>query len=153
MNDLETHPVTPHAPTPGLMKTLSYVQAFLDTTKDKHKIELPAVRLRDHTNFHEWQLNVELRLRMHQVWFLFRGLQEREKVTPVPEDHELYVWYERMVDVATSIIYSSVSAEVRKQPCFLASMWRRDLEEMMVHLIRHYDDCLNEDEDEDENLD
>jgi hypothetical protein len=146
MNDLETHPVTPHTPGPGLTETLRYVQAFLDTTKDKHKIELPTVRLRDHTNFREWQVTVELRLRMHQVWFLFRGLVDGEKVTPVPEDHELYVWYERMVDVAASIIYSSVSAEVRKQPCFLASMGRRNVEDMMVHLICHYYD------DEDEEL-
>ncbi|KAJ5137760.1 uncharacterized protein N7443_009951 [Penicillium atrosanguineum] len=136
----------------GLAETVRHVNAFLDSTKDKHSIEIPTVRLRDHSNFHEWKIAVELRLRMHQVWFLFRGLDDGDKITPVPNDHKLSLWYERMVDVASAIIYSSVSSDIRKQPCFLGSMCRRDLEDMMIHLICHYaqdpDDVSDSDSDD-----
>lgn len=122
----------------GLAETIRHVNAFLDTTKDKHSIEIPTVRLRDHTNFREWKVAVELRLRMHQVWCLFSGIDDGKSITPVPKDHELFLWYERMIDVASAIIYSSVSPDIRKQLCFLASMCRRNLEDMMIHLICHY---------------
>ncbi|KAJ5132029.1 hypothetical protein N7448_006187 [Penicillium atrosanguineum] len=80
----------------GLAETVRHVNAFLDSTKDKHSIEIPTVRLRDHSNFHEWKIAVELRLRMHQVWFLFRGLDDGDKITPVPNDHKLSLWYEQL---------------------------------------------------------
>ncbi|KAJ6131292.1 hypothetical protein N7523_001752 [Penicillium sp. IBT 18751x] len=123
----------------GLAETVRHVNVFIDTSKDKH-IAIPIIRLRDQSNFSEWMSAVELRLRMHQVWFHFCVLDYGEEVTPIPEDHELFLWYERTIDVASAIIYTSVSSDIRTHPCFLNSLRRRDLVNMMVHLICHYAD-------------
>lgn len=48
------------------------------------------------------------------------------------------MWYERMVDVAISIVFVSVSPEIRKHSCFLSTICLRDVDEMMWCLISHY---------------
>ncbi|KAJ5212435.1 uncharacterized protein N7498_004081 [Penicillium cinerascens] len=123
-------------------RTVRYVKAFLDNQHDKHIISLPSIKLKDHTNFREWRANVELRLRMHQVWYLFEACtyyQDNSRIKPLDKDHELYVWYERMVDVAISIIFVSVSPEIRKHSCFLRAIEFHSVDDPMLCLMSHYD--------------
>jgi hypothetical protein len=122
---------------PPTERTVRCIKAFLDNENDKHHIALPSVRLKDHTNFSDWRINVELKLRMHQAWCLVEGMVGKS-LAPLDEDHELYVWYERMVDVALSIIYASVSPEIRKLGCFMKCILERDVEDVMWHLYAHY---------------
>jgi hypothetical protein len=133
---------------PHTERTVRCVRAFLDNKNDKHHIALPSVRLKDHTNFEAWNINVELKLRMHQVWPLVGGFG-RFSLVPLDVDHELYVWYERMVDVAISIIYASVSPEIREVPCFKSIFHTREPEDMILHLYAHYGGDSDSDSDDD----
>lgn len=76
---------------------------------------------------------------MHQVWCLFGTCPDDKKIKPLEEDHELYVWYERMVDVAISILYVSVSPEIRRHSCFLRSMDFHQVHDTYWCLASHYD--------------
>lgn len=140
-----THPPKPETkPTKEqeLERTVRYVKAFLDNQNDKHIISLPSIKLKDHTNWREWRANVELRLRMHQVWYVFEACSyyaDNSQIMPLEKDHELYVWYERMVDVAISILFVSVSPEIRKHSCFLRAIECHNVDDPMLCLMCHYD--------------
>lgn len=114
-------------------KTLRYVEAFLDSHKDKHFIELPVEPLRGVSNFSIWASQIELVLRMHQVWPICEG-----SILPLDEDHEMFIWYERMVDVALACIYKNVLPSIREEGCFQGNLDDRHPRRMIESLCAHY---------------
>lgn len=114
-------------------KTLRYITTFLDSSKDKHYIDVPIAPLKGRENWETWTIGIEVVLRMHQVWPLFEP-----DVVPLEKEHEMFVWYDRMVDVAMAVVYRNVARAVRQHPCFMRSVLQRDPAGMMSHLAAHY---------------
>ncbi|KAJ5151227.1 uncharacterized protein N7482_010479 [Penicillium canariense] len=125
-------------------RTLRNVQAFLDNTKDKHYIDIRLDQLTGRTNFNNWNVGMELLLRMHQVWCVV------DDYAPLDESHELYPWYDHMVTVAISLIYANVSPEIRAQRCFRQLLMERCPDDMMIHLWVHYGRPESQDSEEPE---
>lgn len=123
-----------------IKKTLQYVNAFLDSTKDKHFFEVPITPLKGRENWDSWVAAVEVVLRMQQVWVLFV-----EEIVPLDKQHEMYVWYDRMLDVGMAVILKNVAAPIREHPCFIRSLVQRDPAGMMGHLWAHYGDVDGDD--------
>lgn len=129
-------------------KTLRYINAFLDSTKDKHYIDVPIAPLKGRENWETWSIGIRVVLRMHQVWALFE-----KDIAPLDREHEMFVWYDRMVDVAMAIIYRNVARAVRQHPCFMRSILQRDPAGMMSHLAAHYGYDGDSDDEDDAELD
>lgn len=114
-------------------KTVRRVLAFKEISKEKHPISIPIVPLKEGGNWYSWMTAIELSMRMRHVWCLVVG-----GLKPLDKDHKLYPWYERMVDVAVSIIYVNVAREVRKLPCFMQAIRRHKIDDIFSHLWLHY---------------
>lgn len=114
-------------------KTLRHVRAFIDTTKDKHYHEFRLETLTGPNNYVSWLVGLEVLLRMHQVWPVVGELS-----VPLDKDHEMYPWYEHMLNVAVSLIYANVSQEIRSQRCFMSSVMDRNPNNMMQHIWAHF---------------
>lgn len=116
-------------------ETLRHLNAFLDVSKDKHFVELPIEPLHGKSNYTTWTREVELVLRMHQVWPLCEGSVQ---IVPLEPDHDMFTWYERWVDIAIACIYKNVSPSVRENTCFKTFFRGRDPAMIMDHLEAHY---------------
>lgn len=114
-------------------KALRNVQAFIDMTKDKHYHEFHLETLTGPDNYIEWLVGLEVLLRMHQVWCVVGEL-----CIPLDKGHEMYPWYEHMLSVAVSLIYSHVSQEIRSQRCFMSAVMKRNPNSMMQHIWAHF---------------
>lgn len=114
-------------------KTLRHVQAFLDSSKDKHYHEFHLEPLTGSANYVPWCIGLQVLLRMHQVWCVVG-----EVTVPLDKDHEMYPWYEHMVDVAVSLIYANVSQVIRSQGCVMSAVIQRSPSNMMQHIWAHF---------------
>lgn len=132
-SDLDFDELTPEHMAFEKEKTLRNVQAFIDMTKDKHYHKFHLETLTGPENYIEWLVGLEVLLRMHQVWCVVGEL-----CVPLDKDHEMYPWYEHMLSVAISLIYSHVSQEIRSQQCFMSAVMRRTPNSMMQHVWAHF---------------
>jgi hypothetical protein len=114
-------------------KTLRRVQAFVDNTKDKHYHDIKLETLIGPGNYIRWVVGVEVLLRMHQVWGVVGDLD-----VPLDKDHEMYPWYDHMVNTAVSLIYAHVSKKIRSHPCFIRGVMQRSPGAMMQHIWAHF---------------
>jgi hypothetical protein len=114
-------------------KTLRRVQAFVDNTKDKHYHEFKLETLTGPHNYIRWVVGLEVLLRMHQVWSVVGELD-----VPLDKDHEMYPWYEHMVNTAVSLIYAHVSQKIRSHRCFISGVMQRSPGSMMQHIWAHF---------------
>jgi hypothetical protein len=114
-------------------KTLKQVKFFMSNTYDKHFIPIDVPTLTGSENYRYWRASMKLLFRQHGVWSVVN-----EEVQPLSRSHPLYLWYERMLDCAVGLIYSNVSEEIRKTPCFLSTVLHNDPDELMAHMYAHY---------------
>ncbi|KAF3392567.1 hypothetical protein F1880_008735 [Penicillium rolfsii] len=114
-------------------KTLRNVKAFIDGTKDKHYHHFKLDTLTGPANYISWVVGLEVLLRMHQVWPVVGELH-----VPLDSDHEMYLWYEHMVNAAVSLIYAHVSQKIRSHRCFMSGVLRRNPGAMMQHTWAHF---------------
>ncbi|KAJ5787987.1 Dipeptidyl-peptidase 5 [Penicillium paradoxum] len=114
-------------------RTVKHVKFFMGDSHDKHFIPVEVVTLTGHENYAVWFAGMTLLLRQHSVWPLTVG-----DLKPLAPSHPLYMWYERMLDCAVSLIYANVSNEIRKSRCFLHSVATNDPDELMAHIWVHY---------------
>ncbi|KAJ5287156.1 hypothetical protein N7478_002842 [Penicillium angulare] len=114
-------------------RTRKYVNAFLDKGKDKHFVDMKIDPLLGCESYYPWVFAIEIQLKMHQVWEVVE-----DDLCPLSKTDDLYIWYERMKDVACAVIYANVGQTVRKNGCFINTMKSGDPTEVMSHLYSHY---------------
>lgn len=114
-------------------KTFRNVKAFIDNTKDKHYHHFKLETLTGPANYISWVVGLEVLLRVHQVWPVVGELN-----VPLDKDHEMYPWYDHMVNVAVSLIYAHVSQKIRSHRCFIRGVMQRSPGSMMQHIWAHF---------------
>jgi hypothetical protein len=91
-------------------RTTSAIEMFRDIQEGKILgTKLPSTPLEGSSNYMAWYVNIKLSLRQHGVWPVISRLERLD------EGHPLYVWYERMIYHAMTLIWLSVSDGFKEQ--------------------------------------
>ncbi|KAJ6098948.1 hypothetical protein N7467_000483 [Penicillium canescens] len=91
-------------------RATSAIEMFRDIQEGKILgTKLPSTPLEGPSNYMAWYVNIKLSLRQHGVWPVISGLERLD------EGHPLYVWYERMIYHAMTLIWLSVSDGFKEQ--------------------------------------
>ncbi|KAJ5207379.1 hypothetical protein N7491_001988 [Penicillium cf. griseofulvum] len=114
-------------------RTAKHVRFFMNTSHDKHFVPIEVTPLTGNENWEPWLAAMRLLFRQHSVWPIVTS-----ELQPLPPGHNLYLWYQRMCDCAIGLIYTNVSEEVRKSPCFMSTVREDDPDVLMSHLYAHY---------------
>ncbi|KAJ5824610.1 hypothetical protein N7447_006950 [Penicillium robsamsonii] len=114
-------------------RTAKHVRFFMNTSHDKHFIPIEVAPLTSNENWQSWLAAMRLLFRQHSVWPVVTA-----ELQPLNPGHNLYLWYQRMCDCAIGLIYTNVSEEVRRSPCFMTTAREDDPDVLMSHLYAHY---------------
>ena len=114
-------------------KTVKHVKFFMNNSHDKHFIPFEVPALIGNENWEPWLAGMYLLFRQHSVWPVVTA-----ELQPLPRDHNLYLWYKRMLDCAVALIYANVSDMVRNTHCFMRTLHDDDPDNLMTHLYAHY---------------
>ncbi|CAI7674762.1 unnamed protein product [Penicillium pancosmium] len=148
---------------PAINDTIRAITAFKNTDLSKYPIDMKIKPLRDepygygdHEQFDTWKAGIEVILRLYMVWpvvtFDIRRLPRKGEACihirdSYPRLPQWRVHEERMLNVATALIYANLDEEVRANEYVIEDLEYHDPHSLMIRLVDSYGPNLDDMED------